>query len=133
MKKFYFLSLLLCLTACTMPGNFGPDLETTSASFCEAMRWRDFLGAANFLEPSVRETFLQQFQNENLFVVESRIIEVQVAASAESATADYLLEYYLLPSNQIKKWHWQQQWQLSEKKSTTARVWRIENAPPAFP
>ena len=107
MKKIICFLLLLGLTGCAMPSSFGPDLKTTSNNFCEAMRWRDFIGAANFLEPTARDEFLQQFQDDNLFVVESRAVAVQVAASTESASADYLLEYYLLPSNQIKKWRWQ--------------------------
>lgn len=133
MKKFSAFLLLLCLTACAMPNRFGPDLQTTSGNFCEALRWRDFIGAANFLAPPLRENFLQQFQNDNLFVVDSRIVAVQLAASTESASADYQLEYYLMPSNQIKKWRWQQQWQLSDEKTAAVRLWQIQNAPPTFP
>jgi hypothetical protein len=135
MRHFYYYFLLLptCLIACAMPVEMGPDLETTSSRFSEAMRWRDFAGAANFLEPGVRAVFLRQFQDDNLHVIESRIISVQLAENGESATADYLLEYYLLPSNRIKKWHWQQQWQLPGSKGMKSRYWMIQNDPPAFP
>jgi len=133
MKRFYFLSLLLLLSACALPGNFGPDLDKSSSNFSEAMRWRDYVGAAYFLEVAARDSFLQQFQDDNLFIVDSRITAITVDESMASASADYLLEYYLLPSNQIKKWHWRQQWQLPEKNTDSDSFWRIVNAPPAFP
>ncbi|HEY5674745.1 MAG TPA: hypothetical protein VIR78_13625 [Malonomonas sp.] len=133
MRRLYFLLLLFSLTACALPRNYGPELEKSSDTFSEAMRWRDYVGAAYFLEPAARGTFLQQFQNDDLFIVDSRVVELQLAESADSATAEYLLEYYLLPSNRIKKWHWQQQWQLPEKNADSDRLWRIKNAPPAFP
>ncbi len=133
MKRFYFLTLLVLLNACAMPANFGPDLEQSSSNFSEAMRWRDYVGAAYFLEVAARDNFLQQFQNDNLFVGDSRITGMTLEESLDSATADYLLEYYLLPSNQIRKWHWRQQWQLPEKKTASASFWRIVNPPPTFP
>ena len=135
MRRFYyyFLPVLVCLAACAMPIEVGPDLETTSSRFSEAMRWRDFVGAANFLEKGVRDTFLQQFRGDNLHVIESRIVAVRVGDTGENATAEYLLEYYLLPSNRIKKWHWQQEWLLPRSKGMTSRYWMIQNAPPAFP
>ena len=135
MKRFYyfFLPLLICLAACSMPGSVGPDLQTSSAKFCEAMRWRDTLGAANFLEGAARETFLAQFDDDNLHVVDSQVVAVLFDESAEGATVDYQLEYYLLPSSRIKKWRWQQRWQLASNKAAKISLWMIQNPPPAFP
>ena len=116
-----------------MPIETGPDLQATSSRFCEAMRWRDFVGAANLLLPTSRELFLQQFQDENLHVVESRVVSVALDESTTGASAEYVMEYYRLPSNRIKKWRWQQQWQLAPPPNATTRLWLIHNDPPAFP
>jgi hypothetical protein len=49
------------------------------------------------------------------------------------ADAEYVLEYYRLPSTRIKKWCWEQRWRLIKEKMTKPGVWLIENIPPALP
>ncbi len=78
MKPFYYfiLPILFFLSACAMPNELAPDLESVSSRFCEALRWRDISSAANFLLKEHREPFRQQFSDEDLHVVESRIAAV---------------------------------------------------------
>ncbi len=131
----YLVGLLLfSLLACSGPIDVGPGLAKVSHQFSEAMRWRDYLGAAHFLQQDLRSTFLEQFQrDEDLYIVESRIININLNKADGTAEADYLLEYYRLPSSRVKKWRWLQQWQLCRGKITQPGIWQIINAPPPLP
>lgn len=124
----------LLLTACLGPADVGIGLPTTSSGFCESMRWSDFQSAAVYLVPEVRENFLEQFrEDEDLKIVSSRVIKVDVGEDEGFAGVLYQMEYYRLPSNSIKKWRWEQRWVLVRENMTKPGVWLIENAPPALP
>lgn len=128
---FVICSALLVLPACTGPLDTGPGLDVISDGFCAAMRWRDFIGAGNYLKEDVRNDFLDQFQqDEDLHVVDSRIEQIKLNSETGIAEADYRLEYYRLPSMRVKKWQWTQQWQLISQEALKASVWQIINRPP---
>ncbi|MBN1958712.1 MAG: hypothetical protein JXQ81_00110 [Desulfuromonadales bacterium] len=126
--------LLLVLTACLGPIDAGPGLPKTSQGFSEAMRWRDFQNAALYLQPELRDVFLDQFkQDDDLHIVDSRILKVDLHDNEGWAEAEYVMEYYRLPSSRVQKWQWSQRWRLVQQKMTKPGVWLIENAPPALP
>ena len=136
MRRFYhyfLLMLLFSLSACAMPIDKGPDLGTLSTQFSDAMRWRDVTGAANLLDEAVREPFIEQFQDDDIHVVESQVVTVLLDETLENAKVEYLMDYYLLPSTRIKKWSWHQQWQLIHNEESRTSLWQIQDAPPAFP
>ena len=128
--------LLLCplLTACLGSVDIGPGLDKISQGFSESMRWRDYPTAADYVHLDVREAFLEQFtEDEDLHVVDSRILSIDMQQHGGRADAVYVMEYYRLPSSQIKKWRWEQQWRLIQEKLTKPGVWLIENEPPKLP
>jgi len=135
MRNLLFL-ILLCplLSACLGTVDMGPGLDKVSLGFSESMRWRDYAGAAVYVHPDVRDAFLDQFQvDDDLHVVDSQILSLDMTAGEGLANAVYEMEYYRLPSSRIKKWQWQQQWQLVQEKVTKPGVWLIKNEPPALP
>lgn len=122
------------LAACLGPADVGPGLPKTSQGFSESMRWRDFQSAALYLQASAQGAFLEQFkQDEDLHVVDSRIVKVDLHEEEGWAEAEYMMEYYRLPSTRIKKWYWTQRWTKVQEKMTKSGIWLIENAPPALP
>lgn len=132
-QKLVFLGCLL-VSACLGTINAGPGLPQTSSDFSESMRWSDFRTAAHYLQPHLREHFLQQFRDDaDLHVVDSRILSVELNDFEDRAEAEYVMEYYRLPSSRVKKWSWQQQWVLIPGKMANPDVWLIENAPPELP
>lgn len=132
--RFLVIAVAVLLTACLGPMDAGPGLPQTSQGFSESMRWGDFQSAALYLQAEVRDVFLDQFhEDEDLHIVDSRILKVDLHENEGWAQADYVMEYYRLPSNQIKKWHWSQRWNLVQQKVTKPGVWLIENAPPKLP
>ena len=128
--------LLLCLllSACLGAVANSPGLPQTSANFSESMRWSDFRTAAEYLQPQLRENFLQQFREDaDLHVVDSRMTRVELDESEDRADAEYVMEYYRLPSSRVKKWSWQQQWVLIPGKLAKPDIWLIDNPPPELP
>ncbi len=128
--------LLFCslLTACLGPIDTGPGLVRTSQGFSESMRWQDYQGASRYLMPDVRDDFLKQFEkDEDLRIVGSEILNIDLHADEKWAQTEYALEYYRLPSTRIKKWYWTQRWQLIQEKMTKPGLWLVENAPPPLP
>ena len=127
-------SIVLLLSACVGPLDQGPGLERASRGFSEAMRWQDFHGAARFLESAQQEAFFEQFaENSDLHVVDSWFRTIEVDQAAGTAEAEYLLKYYLLPSNRVRTWSWSQEWRLIRGKMTKPGIWMITAAPPPFP
>lgn len=132
--RFLSLLFLLLLSACASPINIGPDLAKTSQQFSEALRWQDYHGASNFLLPEVRSAFLDQFQeDQDLHIVESRIVSIDLNQEAGTAEVEYQLEYFRLPSSTVKKWRWTQKWLFQKEKVARPGIWLIENTPPDGP
>lgn len=128
------LGTLFFVVACAGSFDAGKDMTAFGDQFSEAMRWQDYLGAANLLHADVRKDFLDQFQqDDDLRVVESRIVSIDLNAEIKVATADFRLEFYRLPSMRVKKWQWSQEWQLQQQKGFKSPVWLIVNPPPPLP
>lgn len=133
MRFLILLVLTLIFSGCASMKDIDPaeDLGTRSDTFSEAMRWKDFEGAARYLTADAKEEFLEQFtEDDKLHIVDSIIKKLEISDELDSADAEYVMEYYRLPSSRVKKWSWTQQWTLIEKEEKT---WQIENAPPQLP
>ena len=119
--------MLFSLTACLSSMDTSPGIDKISSDFSESMRWSDFATAAGYLASDAREEFLVQFTaDDDLRIVDSSFSDIKASKEGES-TAMYILEYYRLPSGSVKKWRWEQQWEL------TGSVWLIQNPPPPLP
>lgn len=128
------LGVLFFVVACAGSFDPGQEMPAFGDQFSEAMRWQDYLGAANFMHADVRQAFLDQFQQEeDLRVVESRIVSIDLSAETGSAKADYRLEFYRLPSMRVQKWQWSQEWQPQQQKALKSAVWQIVAPPPPLP
>ncbi len=129
-----FVLLVLALSACLGLTDSGIGLPKTSEGFGESMRWKDFQTASIYMKADVRDRFLEQFvEDEDLFIVESRVVKVDLHEEEGRADVVYQMQYYRLPSSAIKKWNWTQHWTLERGKATKPGVWLIENEPPQLP
>lgn len=133
MKKPLLWAVLLCLalSGCARPLSREPDLARTSKLFSEAMRWRDFRNAADLLRPDLREQFLRQFDDDDLRIVESRILSVRIDEKQQTAETEYRLQYYRLPSTRIRTWRWIQPWVYLDG-AESEKGWRLDDGPPEF-
>ncbi len=137
MRSFFtFLFLLLTpfLFSCAGSTSAGAKPDKPSEGFSEAMRWRDYSGAAAFVAPEVRAAFLEQFpEDDDLHVVDSSVSTIGPGQDPEEVDVIYVMEYYHLPSSQIKKWRWTQHWRLIKNETDKSEAWLINNKPPVLP
>jgi len=135
MRNFFILLFLApFLTACLGSSSAGSSPDKPSEGFSESMRWGDYPGAAAYVAPSVRAAFLEQFQeDDDLHVVDSSVTSIDVEQDVKQVDVFYVMEYYHLPSSQIKKWRWTQHWRLIKDKESKSEAWLIDNKPPPLP
>lgn len=135
MRNFlFFLLLTPFLTACLGSTPAGSSPDKPSSGFSESMRWGDYQGAAAYMTPLVRTAFLEQFQeDDDLHIVDSSVSNIDVEKGQKGVDANYVMEYYHLPSSRIKKWRWKQHWRLVKDKKEKSEAWLIDNKPPPLP
>ncbi|PLY03027.1 MAG: hypothetical protein C0622_04870 [Desulfuromonas sp.] len=129
------LPLLLVLSACFAPISSEPTVVTNANGFSESMRWGDFPTAAFYLHPDVREDFKSKFVDGDsaLHIVESQVLTADLHEDEGWAETVYEMEYFRLPSGQVKKWRWSQHWKVEKDGPLSSANWLIDNAPPAVP
>ncbi len=129
-----FVQCLLLSGCAALTGGETANLPKIADRFTEAMRWKDWYGAAKLVEPEQRTAFLEQFKEDpDLFVVDSRIQNIHPGTDEGTAEVVYQLEYYRLPSSRIERWSWKQEWKKQPGRFTTETVWLISNPPPSLP
>ncbi len=135
MRNIFILLLLTpLLTACLGSSSADSSPDKPGKGFSESMRWSDFHGAAAYMTPSVRAAFLEQFQeDDDLHVVDSSVSNIDMGQDPKAVDANYVMEYYRLPSSQIKKWRWKQHWRVVQDKEGKSEAWLIDNKPPPLP
>ncbi|MBW6509721.1 MAG: hypothetical protein K0A94_09285 [Desulfuromonadales bacterium] len=138
MRRFSLLSfsiVCLLLSGCAaLTGGETASLPQIAERFTEAMRWKDWYGAAKYVEAEQRAAFLEQFKEDpDLFVVDSQIQNIHPGATDGVAEVAYQLDYYRLPSSRIERWTWVQQWQKQPGRFAAERVWLVSNPPPPLP
>ena len=128
------LFLTPLLAACLGSSSADSTPEKPSEGFSEAMRWSDFPGAAVHMAPGARDAFLEQFQeDDDLHVVDSSVTSIAGGSDSKQIDVIYVMEYYHLPSSQIKKWRWTQHWRLIQDETSKSEAWLIDNEPPHLP
>ncbi len=135
MRNILILLLLTpLLAACAGSPSAGATPDKPSEGFSESMRWSDFPGAAAYMAPDVRDAFLDQFnEDDDLHIVDSSVTSIAGGPDSKQIDVIYVMEYYHLPSSQIKKWRWTQHWRLIVDEASKSEAWLIDNEPPTLP
>jgi hypothetical protein len=134
----YFLLLVVTLLifggGCAQKIDLGPGYERMSKDFLQAMRWKDFQGAAEYLDEGVRAQFLESFdKSEDLNIVEAEYRYSRLDKKNGTAASELILKYYLLPSTRVQDWAWKIDWTLIPVDTKQRGSWQVQGAPPAFP
>lgn len=137
MEKFFLLavfSLVLLVTGCAQKVDLGPGYEKMSGDFLQAMRWKDFQGAAAYLKDSERHKLLENFEGlKDLHIVGAEYHYSRLNKKMGTAESEMVLSYYLLPSTRVKDWVWKIDWVLIPVDTKQRGTWLIQGAPPNFP
>ncbi len=137
MKKFFYLlffMVFLMQPGCAKKVDLGPGYDKTSKQFLQAMRWKDFQGAAGYLKVDDRQKLLDSFENlKDLNIVEADFHYSRLNKEEQTAKSKIVLKYYLLPSTRIKEWSWEMDWLLIPAGTKKLGAWQVQSAPPQFP
>ena len=137
MKKFFLLVALVLMilsSGCTKKVDLGPGYERMSKDFLQAMRWKDFEGAAAYLEEGHRQDMLVRFsESRDLHIVGAAYQYSRLNKKMGAAQSEMILEYYLLPSTRVQEWVWKMDWVLIPAGTKQRGIWQVQGVPPAFP
>jgi len=137
-KYFFYLfsSLLLLMPlGCSGKIDLGLGYQKTSQHFLQAMRWKDYRGAAvHFKEKEEGLRLLEYFEAaRDLNIVEAEYLYSHYNKADQTATSKLLLKYYLLPSTRIREWSWEMKWELLAADAKQPGTWQILEAPVDYP
>jgi hypothetical protein len=126
---------LLCLMAgCAFLVRPGEGFEKASHDFAQRLRWQDYNGAGRYLTGQNREAFLKRFAAlTDLHIVDVTVERAELGPEPDRGTTWMVLEYYLLPSPAVKKFHLQLHWVRLGGGEIHPGTWRITSAFPDFP
>ena len=134
----YFLPLvfllIFLLSGCANKVDLGPGYHSMSKNFLQAMRWKDFQGAAAYLSADNRQKLLDSFERKkDLQVVDADYRYSRIDKKSGTAQSELILTYYLLPSTRVQDWVWKQDWVLIPVDSKQRGTWQLQGTPPTFP
>lgn len=124
---------LLVLAGCALINPPEKQGRGNLDDFVYALRWMQFGAAANFMQPQFRDDFLRQFRDtRDLTIVDVRLSAAKVLAEGRRVEAEIEMDYYLLPSPEIKTFPIEQTWVFFETGQGTGD-YLITTPFPTFP
>ncbi len=127
---FTTLSLLACATV-MRPVEFFP---ASNEDFSRRLRWLDYQGAAQHMDETVRDDFLDRFAgNEDLRVINFDIDRIEFRDDGRQVIVWHMLEYYMLPSATVKKERIRIEWEFHEEHKLLPGSWLISTEFPQLP
>jgi hypothetical protein len=129
MYKLYLVLLLAILSACAAGLTPGDRFGDVYEEFAKRLMWRDYGSAGSFMDESVREDFLDKFDERgDIQVLEVRPAMVRFEETdRQRAVTRMAVAYYRLPSNALKTLQVRLEWQCRDK------TWRIVSPFPDLP
>lgn len=138
-KRFGAWLLVLCLlclgTGCAALTQPTQGFEKASLDFTQRLRWQDYNEAGRyFVGEKHRTAFLNRFSGlEDLHIVDVVVDRAELGPRAGEATTWMTIQYYLLPSPVVKKFHLRLHWRQQAGSELQPGAWRISSAFPPFP
>lgn len=103
------LSLLACSSQLDKPvGEIG---ELSRDDFMNALRWKQYKVAAEFMLPENRKDFLNTFNKlKDIHITDVRLLDLRETAEGRRFETSMEMDYYLLPSVSLKTFSFEQTW-----------------------
>ncbi|BCR03364.1 hypothetical protein DESUT3_04330 [Desulfuromonas versatilis] len=138
MRRIKGLALLglffLLLGGCGVVVQPGKEFHLASRDFAQRLRWMDVSGTARHMLPEYAEDYRQRYLGrEDLRIVDVRFETIELLEQGREAEARMVVEYYLLPSLNVKKFRFSQHWAYLGGDRYHPGVWTITSPFPPFP
>jgi hypothetical protein len=134
--RVFTLMLFLFLSGCQtfQQVDQKTKLHQALTEYMQALRWKDFYGAAAFMAEENRASFLEDFAGkEDLNITNLTLVQLEPTANANEYQAVVRLEYFLLPSTTVRTKDIHQTWILYlDPSSIKPKGWFITTPFPDF-
>lgn len=135
LKSFCACVALLSLLACSSLAE--PVQKTGEMSlddFMNAMRWKQFKVAADFMLPENRQDFLTTLNKvKDIHIVDVRLMDLKETAEGRRFETSIEMDYYLLPSVSVKTFSFEQTWVYFAGEESPREGFLITTSFPDFP
>lgn len=125
--------LLLLLTGCGKVFTPAQELHDALRLYERSLRWMDFDITANYLDRELRKDFLDRFQDaEELRIVNVDLVSVDYHPDTRTATTEMVIEYYRLPSPNVRRLRLEQSWVYEGGDTYHTGTWQTTTPIPAL-
>jgi predicted ATPase len=136
MKGFFASAILLSLLACSshLDKPVNEVAELSRKDFMNALRWKQYKAAAEFMLPENRKDFLATFNKlKDIHITDVRLLDLQEKAEGRRFETSIEMDYYLLPSVSVKTFNFAQDWVYFAGEDSSQEGFRIITSFPDFP
>ena len=136
MKVFCASAILFSLLACSshLETSVNEVAELSRNDFMNALRWKQYKVAAEFMLPENRKDFLATFNKlKDIHITDVRLLDLQEKAEGRRFETSIEMDYYLLPSVTVKTFQLDQTWEYFEGDGPQQQGFLIITPFPEFP
>ncbi len=136
MKVLCSSAILFSLLACgsSFDKSVNAVGEMSRDDFMNALRWKQYKVAAEFMLPENRKDFLATFNKlKDIHITDVRLLDLQETAEGRRFETSIEMDYYLLPSVSVKTFSFDQDWVYFAGEDTQQTGFRIVTSFPDFP
>jgi len=136
MKGVFASAILLSLLACSshLDKPVNEVAELSRKDFMNALRWKQYKAAAEFMLPENRKDFLATFNKlKDIHITDVRLLDLQEKAEGRRFETSIEMDYYLLPSVSVKTFTFAQDWVYFAGEDSSQKGFRIITSFPDFP
>ena len=136
MKALCSAAILFSLLACgsSFDKSVNEVGEMSRDDFMNALRWKQYKVAADFMLPDNRKDFLATFNKlKDIHITDVRLLDLQETAEGRRFETSIEMDYYLLPSVSVKTFSFDQDWVYFAGEDSSQKGFRIITSFPVFP
>jgi hypothetical protein len=138
---FFLLAVCLELGGCSYVDTYitkpavRSEFDKSVKDYNRMLRWKEMESAGMlYLNPELRDPFMETVQSikkRGVTITEYRILATDYDVEKETAEVMVEFDYYILPSNRIKKLAYKQEW-VYRIFSGDQKIWKLKSGLPAF-
>ena len=136
MKVLCSSAILFSLLACSSSFDKAVNEvgEKSRDDFMNALRWKQYKVAAEFMLPENRKDFLTTFNKlKDIHITDVRLLDLQETVEGRRFETSIEMDYYLLPSVSVKTFSFTQDWVYFAGEDSSLQGFRIITSFPDFP
>lgn len=132
MRILLLLVSCMVLTACATEMGLRDEFDKSIKSYNRMLRWQEVENAGmTFMEKGLRDDFMKKaeaLKKRGVTMTDYRILTSECLPEKKSGEVIAEFDYFILPSNRIKKTTYRQEWVYQD----LVKSWKLKSGLPAF-